>query len=197
MTEQIVRELVNGEWVTRAVNATGGGPAPGTLVPVADSSSVTVDDTTYDNTVTGTGKLTTLVFPVDTVAFAFALEGDDFPRIIFLSDPTDSMISFGDGTADPYTTGSNIWTTSTELRLQGPGGGDVVARSPLTAHAMMTAEDSFQHNGSTLGFFSAGGGTQPAVSLIADPSMASAEDVADAYNALASALTVLGLVLAT
>lgn len=85
-----------------------GGPPAGSYIPVADSAGVTVDTTTYDNTVTGTGKLTTLIFPVDTVGFAFALEGDAFPRLLMLSDITDGMY-MGNGQFDAYDQGAEIF----------------------------------------------------------------------------------------
>jgi hypothetical protein len=68
---------------------------------VADSDGVTVDTTTYDNPVTGSGKIATLVFPATTTAFAIALEGDAFPRWCFSSDPMGDDLTFGDGTFDP------------------------------------------------------------------------------------------------
>ncbi len=74
----------------------------GTVLPVADSTGVTVDTTTYDNPITGSGKLTTLVFPQSTAALAIAIEGDSFPRVLLGSDPTDGdFVGLGDGTFSP------------------------------------------------------------------------------------------------
>jgi hypothetical protein len=84
----------------------GGGPAAGTYIPVADSAGVTVNTTTYDNGVTGSGKLTTLVFPQDTVAFALAIEGDAFPQLFL--EVQRGQLWFGDGTFDPYNDGSRV-----------------------------------------------------------------------------------------
>lgn len=95
-------QFVDDSGITRLQGTLEGEPAATGEVPVADTTDVVVDDTTYDNPVTGTGKLTTLVFPVDTVAIALALDGDDFPRILFLSDSTDGVLYIGDGTYDPY-----------------------------------------------------------------------------------------------
>lgn len=80
----------------------GSGPAAGTYLPTADAASVTVNTTTYDNEVTGSGKLTTLVFPQDTGAFALAISGDAFPRLLIASDPTDIALGLSDGTVSPY-----------------------------------------------------------------------------------------------
>lgn len=81
--------------------ASGGGSVPGTVIPVADPTDATVDTTTYDNPITGSGKLKTIVFPGDTAAVGIALAGDDFPRVVMASDPSDGWY-FGDGTTDPY-----------------------------------------------------------------------------------------------
>jgi hypothetical protein len=79
----------------------GGGVTPGTVLPVADPAGVTVDTTTYDNPVTGSGKITTLVFPQQTAAFAIAIEGDAFPRWCWATDPVTDDLTLGDGTIDP------------------------------------------------------------------------------------------------
>lgn len=88
-------------WNPTSSKGSGGSVTPGTVLPVADPAGVTVDTTTYDNTVTGVGKLTTLVLPQDTVVLAIAIEGDAFPRWLIESDPQDGM-QLGDGTYDPY-----------------------------------------------------------------------------------------------
>lgn len=104
--------------ILNAVDKNGdanGGSVPGSVLPVAEASPATVDSTTYDNTLTGVGKLTTLVFPgTDAALLAVAMEGDDFPRwLIDASAP--GGIYAGDGTSDPvnganlYVAGAGIW----------------------------------------------------------------------------------------
>lgn len=83
----------------------GGGPASGTYLPVGSGSGVTLDSTTYTDSVRGGGaKLHTLVFATEGALLAFAQAGDAFPRAILTSDPTDGWY-LGDGTVDPYVTG--------------------------------------------------------------------------------------------
>lgn len=79
----------------------GGGPAAGTYLPVADAAGVVVDTTTYDDTIKGSGKLTTLVFPANQGALAIALHGDAFPRWVLGSDANSSGLNAGFGTTDP------------------------------------------------------------------------------------------------
>lgn len=87
----------------------GGGPAAGTYVPVAIAGGATVDDTTYTNPLTGTGKLTTLVFPPNAALMSVALSGDAFPRMVYFADPNNGgIVAFGDGTYDPYNDGGQI-----------------------------------------------------------------------------------------
>ena len=75
----------------------GGGSQPGTVWPVADPTDVTVDDTTYDNEITGSGKMTVLVFPAgDTAAFALAQQGAAFPFFVIPTDTSDELIYFGE-----------------------------------------------------------------------------------------------------
>jgi hypothetical protein len=101
---------------TREAAGGGGGGAPGTVLPVADGvGGVTVDTTTYDDTITGSGKLTTLVFPAaDTgqALLAVAIEGDAFPRILWASDPAYGL-SLGDGTFDPVNSGVELIYSAT------------------------------------------------------------------------------------
>lgn len=87
----------------KATGSPGGGSQPGELLPTAVPVGATVDDTTYDNTLSGSGKLTTLVFPTaaDYVAFALAVEGDAFPRVLIGTDPAGYFaFLYGDGTQD-------------------------------------------------------------------------------------------------
>jgi hypothetical protein len=109
----------------------GGGS--GSDIPIADPSGVTVDTTTYDNPITGSGKLTTLVFPRTTAAIAFALEGDAFPRWIFSSDPVGDDITLGDGThgsddgKGAFIGSGPAQTDGTQvLNISGGGGGFVL-----------------------------------------------------------------------
>jgi len=81
-------------------------PAAG--LPLADPAGVVIDTATYDNTITGSGKLTTVVFPGNTTAFAWAIAGDAFPRVIIGGDPEDTCLAVGDGTFDPYAEGGII-----------------------------------------------------------------------------------------
>jgi hypothetical protein len=124
---------------TDPANQPGGGSAS---VPVADDASAVVDTTTYDNTVTGSGKLTTIVFPQDTVAFAIALAGDSFPRWLFLSDSTDGLY-FGDGTVDAYASGAFLSATSGNDLAIGGGGINLAVRlaaKKLTVPQIPTAD---------------------------------------------------------
>jgi hypothetical protein len=110
----------------------GGGVTPGTVLPVADPAGVTLDTTTYDNTVTGEGKLTTLVFPQDTGQVAIAVAGDDFPRVL-LADITDGWY-FGDGTADPYNGNAYLNSDKDRISISGLHGlktNVVVGNSPM------------------------------------------------------------------
>lgn len=84
----------------------------GTDLPIADpGGGYHVDTTTYDNPVSGSGKMAVAVFPADTAAFAIAIEGDAFPRWVFTSDPTDGFY-FGDGTSAAYGGGANLFVQS-------------------------------------------------------------------------------------
>jgi hypothetical protein len=75
--------------------------ASGKVLPVADATGVTVDTTTYDDNIKGSGKLTTLVFPADQGALAIAITGDAFPRLILGADATSYGLLMGDGVIDP------------------------------------------------------------------------------------------------
>lgn len=79
--------------------SSGGGSSA--AVPYAEQQvAVTVDDTTYDNPITG-GKLRTLVFDGEGAALGIAQLGDAFPRYLIASDASDG-IGMGDGTMNPY-----------------------------------------------------------------------------------------------
>ncbi len=89
--------------------------ASGKVVPVADAVGVTVNTTTYNDTVKGSGKLTTLVFPAEQGAIAIAVAGDAFPRFLLTADPIDAGICMGDGTVDPYLSGTFVSASSAPL----------------------------------------------------------------------------------
>jgi hypothetical protein len=89
----------------------GGGPAAGTYWPAAAPSGTVLDTTTYDNEITGSGKMSVLVFPEDTAAIAFAIDGDDFPRFIIGSDLSNAGLGLGDGTFDPVGGGVGLFIT--------------------------------------------------------------------------------------
>lgn len=89
-------------------NTTAQDVASGKLLPVADATGVTVDTTTYNDTIKGSGKLTTLVFPASQGALAIALAGDAFPRWVMDADASDFGITFGDGTFDCAQTGGTV-----------------------------------------------------------------------------------------
>lgn len=101
MALEIARRVIGGVWKTGVADEGNGG---GSSLPTAAPIGVTVDTTTYDDNVSGSGKLTTLVFPNEesVAALAFAIDGDDYPRLIFTADPTDwGTIMLGDGNTDP------------------------------------------------------------------------------------------------
>lgn len=105
--------------LVEAVNAGSSGTIP---VPAADTGYV-LDTTTYDNPITGSGKMTVAVFPVDTVLCAVALNGDAFPRLIIAIDPTDfASIMLGNGTANPAAGGPSIGSAGNDLVMGVPGG---------------------------------------------------------------------------
>lgn len=111
--------LIDEQGITRLVveldPPPGGGASPAAL-PTADPAGAVLDTTTYDNPITGTGKLTTLVMPADTGLLAVALAGDAFPRYLLASDPADGLY-LGDGTVDPYADGGNLLVDSVTAGL--------------------------------------------------------------------------------
>lgn len=113
-------------------NTTAEVTASGKVLPVADATGVTVDTTTYDDNVKGSGKMTTLVFPVEQSALAIAIAGDLFPRWVLSSDARDYGLLLSDGTYDPTTAGGYINVTSDRKLQLGTGGvaGKGVSVSP-------------------------------------------------------------------
>jgi hypothetical protein len=119
-------------------NTTAQVAASGKVLPVADATGVTVDTTTYDDTIKGSGKLTTLVFPAAQGAVAFAIAGDAFPRWLLASDDTYGIL-FGDGTSDPVNNNSvmayldNNTVQTGRIRVSAAGnGGDAPRISQLS-----------------------------------------------------------------
>jgi hypothetical protein len=88
-----------------------GDPDSGDVLPVA-VPGVTVDDDTYDNSVTGVGKLRTVVLPAGgNVLLSVAVEGDAQPRLLINTDPNsngDLQFLIGDGTVDIYNAGATF-----------------------------------------------------------------------------------------
>lgn len=83
-------------------------------VPIA-SAGFTIDTTTYDDIITGTGKLTTVIFPANGALLALAIEGDAYPRMIF---EANGIIDLGDGASDPTDTGGTL----SAVQQSGTGG---------------------------------------------------------------------------
>jgi hypothetical protein len=104
-------------------NTTAQVVASGKVLPVAAPTGVTVDTTTYDDTIKGSGKLTTLVFPADQGALAIAIAGDPFPRWLFPADAHNGLY-FGDGSFDPTASGTGIVASAVAggpMLIQGNG----------------------------------------------------------------------------
>lgn len=140
-------------------DSTAGGDTSG-LLPIADPTGVTIE--TAPNTIKGSGTYDVITFPADTVALAFKLEGDDFPRVVFPADPNDyGALFMGDGTYDPLGSGpAGIWFSGYFLRsggfstgattIDGVGNritiddsnGGLIQRSPSgTHHRVVVADD--------------------------------------------------------
>ena len=113
----------------------GGGSLPeGSYLPTAIPDDVTVDDETYTSPI-GSGTLTTLVFPASAGALAFAIEGDDYPRVVFGSDPTDAFLYLSDGTYDP-SSGAAIYLQGDTLVVQGKGAGGLDTPGSFNASSL-------------------------------------------------------------
>jgi len=117
-------------------NTTAQVVASGKVLPVAAPTGVTVNTTTYNDTVKGSGKLTTLVFPSEQGAFALALAGDAFPRMVIGTDPTDvGILGFGDGTADVFSSAFLGINGSGGFTFSSPGGSANQFGQPLNVSA--------------------------------------------------------------
>lgn len=110
--EIVGASLPNGDDVkltTTQIAALGGGGGGTDDLPAADVADFSVDTTTYDNTVKGSGKLRTAILAELTALLAIAQDGDAFPRMILTSDPTQSgPFYLSDGTVDPVSSGINF-----------------------------------------------------------------------------------------
>jgi len=112
----------------------------GTYLPVADAAGVVVDTTTYDDTLKGSGKLATLVFPTDAGLLAIAMEGDAFPRLIMGADPTNfGALVLGNGTFDAANDGGALISIGIagQLKLSAAGDEPIFLASPpvIITHA--------------------------------------------------------------
>jgi hypothetical protein len=116
--------------------------ASGKVLPVADAAGVTVDTTTYNDTIKGSGKLTTLVFPADQGALSIAVSGDAFPRWLLTSDGSDGLY-FADGTVDPYASGAFLAQHKVggvfTLQLPQVSPVDVITSGALPTQQLVTA----------------------------------------------------------
>jgi hypothetical protein len=102
-------------------NTTAQVVASGKVLPVAAAAGVTVDTTTYDDTVKGSGKMATLVFPAEQAALGIAQTADAFPRLVLSSDASDYGLNFSDGSVDPNgVSGAGLsWASARRLYLLG------------------------------------------------------------------------------
>lgn len=116
-----------------AGNTTAQVVASGKVLPVANAAGVTVDTTTYDDTIKGSGKLTTLVFPADAGGLAIALAGDAFPRWLLGADAANYGLTFGDGTVDSANSGAGISGTPGKTIVLSSLSGDVSIPGARTA----------------------------------------------------------------
>jgi hypothetical protein len=105
-------------------NTTAQVVASGKVLPVADAAGVTVDSTTYNDTIKGSGKLTTLVAGAEQGTIALALTGDLFPRLLLSSG---GSLSLGDGSFDSDQDGAGLSAFST------PGVGAVLSLGSIAS----------------------------------------------------------------
>lgn len=134
-------------------------PSASSVLPIADPAGMVIDTTTYDNTITGSGKIATMVFPTDTPVAAWAVAGDAFPRGVIGADPTDDGLFFlGDGTYDPVFQGAGVALSSVgvlqffanqagltdtfgDIRVRPPGVGVILPSPDGTRHRLRVADD--------------------------------------------------------
>ena len=103
--ENVTADNVQGAITQLDALGGGGGGGAGGGLPAAQADFTT--ETLTPDPATGSGSITVVVVPADQTAFAIKLEGDDFPRWLFLSDATDGLY-LGDGTVDPYSSGVSL-----------------------------------------------------------------------------------------
>jgi len=78
--------------------------------------------TQVENPNGGEGNIDVVTFASGSAAFAIAVAGDEFPRVVFNADATDG-IYFGDGTINPVDFGANIYGTNDSFTIVGGGSG--------------------------------------------------------------------------
>jgi len=122
-----------------------------------------VDTTTYNDTIKGSGKLTTLVFPGEQGALAIAIAGDAFPRFILSSDISDYGLVIGDGSAEP-TNGPSISGSNTVLRLG--GNASAIQLQKPTATQAATQAIGVPQVGQLSPLFTITSGALPTVALV-------------------------------
>jgi hypothetical protein len=110
--------------VQAAVSSSDGGGTADAL-PIADPTGVTTE--TAANSIKGSGTYNVVTFPADSVAVAWKLEGDAFPRLVMPVDPNDyGALFMGDGTTDPLgSSGAGLWFTGRLIRSRGFSAGAI------------------------------------------------------------------------
>lgn len=94
-------------------NSGGSAPSTDTDWPIANPTGSTVVTQTPD-WITGLNSATWVQFPAVASGLAYGLAGDDFPRIIFPTDPTYAVFFVGDGTFNPLESGAEFFLASTD-----------------------------------------------------------------------------------
>jgi hypothetical protein len=145
-------------------NTTAQVVASGKVIPVANTAGVTVDTTTYNDTIKGSGKLTTLVFPGDQGAMAIAIAGDSFPRWVFAADAKDGLY-MGTGANDPVQAGREFGISSDGSTFFFVGAllTSTVETGLITATALTAGGSTLAVGGAgdSLGFFNHAAAAQP------------------------------------
>jgi hypothetical protein len=97
----------------------GGGDTSGLLPAGSTPASVTDEPNTYAGD--GTFKLVRFA-TTDDVGLAFGVEGEDFPRWVFMAD-SEGGIYAGDGTTDPIDGSANLWMSADGFSIGGSNHG--------------------------------------------------------------------------
>lgn len=125
----------------------GGGPAPGSYIPVADPFGVTV---VQQEDPSGTGRMiNVLQFPTDQAALAIKLVGDLMPRWFLMAAANDGLY-LGDGTNDPYQFGdgtSLIGLTSDDGSLNISSTGSVLLTPETDVGGVVDVRGTLQVDG--------------------------------------------------